>query len=507
MRIDIVERLDELSAEGPGAGSESDSRPGTGSSSSPALSSEVILHLAFEGGQEGIPGLNVEPTPSAAALGRTSLLYGAPGQRHAAIVGLGSAHALNAERLRRAAGSAARAVGREGYKAAAVDLGPAVDGLGAEVGVQAWLEGWMLGSYRFDAYKKETGRKSAVSSLRLLVDPSIRDAAIEWVKKAQHRAESTMLARDWCNEPANVMTPERLVDEIQQRFADLPDVHVRVYRGNDLAAHGMNGLLAVSQGSRYAPALVELIYASDPSQPLVALVGKGMTFDMGGMNVETGRDLSEARFDMGGACAVAGALDLLARSGAAVNVAALIAVADNVPGSGALLPSSIVRYPNGLTVQVGNTDAEGRLILADALLHAQRLGAAEIMDIATLTGSVGHALGLRVAGVWGDLSITEALRDCGETCGDRVWPMPLIDDDEELLRSDYADLNNISSSSYGGACAAALFLRRFVGEDVRWAHIDMANTVQAPSDRGYETVGATGFGVRLLADYLQRIRA
>ncbi|MFC4598295.1 M17 family metallopeptidase [Cohnella hongkongensis] len=486
MRVDIVERPEELAAS-------SGSDPGP---------SEVVLHLAFED-RPDVPGLSVAPTPSAGAHGRISLLYGAPGERHAAIVGLGGALRLDAERLRRAAGCAARAVGREGYAAAAVDLGAAEDRLDAEACVQAWVEGWLLGSYAFNRYKKEA-EPGAVSSLRLRIGGADGQTAARYAEKAQLRAESTMLARDWCNEPANVMTPERLVEEIERRFADYPDVSVRVYRGDDLAAFGMNGLLAVGQGSRHAPALVELIYAPDPTLPLTALVGKGMTFDMGGMNVKTGRDLSEARFDMGGACAVAGALDLLARGGAAARVAALIAVADNVPGSGAMLPSSIVRYPNGLTVQVGNTDAEGRLILADALLHAQRLGASEIVDIATLTGSVGQALGLRVSGVWGDAAVTEALRTCGESCGDRVWPMPLVDDDEELLRSSYADLSNIGSSAYGGACTAALFLRRFVGDGVRWAHIDMANTVQSPADRGYEAAGATGFGVRLLADYIER---
>jgi len=463
---------------------------------------EVELHLAFEG-ERNVPGLDLELTPFVASHGRTTFLYGPPGGRHAAIVGLGSEERLDAERLRRAAGCAARAIGREGYRSIAVDLGRAANKPGAEVCVQAWTEGWLLGGYSFVNYKRET-RQSEVSSMQLRIEGSDGNAVIRLAEKARYRAESVMLARDWSNEPANEMTPERLVEEAKRRFADRPEVRVRVYRGDELQAFGMNGLLAVSQGSRHAPALVELTYTSDPSLPLIAMVGKGMTFDMGGMNVKTGRDLSEARFDMGGAAAVVGALDSLARGGVRANVVALIAVADNVPGSGALLPSSIVRYPNGLTVQIGNTDAEGRLILADALLHAQRLGAAEIVDIATLTGSVGHALGLRVAGVWGHGDVTRSLQDIGDACGDRVWPMPLVDDDEDLLRSEYADLNNISSSAYGGACAAALFLRRFVGEGVRWAHIDMANVVQSPSDRGYETTGATGFGVRLLADYVEQ---
>jgi len=519
MEWKIVSRRKDAAGPGAGAGSDSGSgsgpRPGSGSESGPrpglglksGASSELpdlALHFALEGTTE-IPELNVGLTPGACSLGRTTLLYGPPGGRHSAIVGLGAADVLNAERLRHAAGAASRVVRREGYANAFVDLGVAANGLGLseENCVEAWAEGWLLGSYVFDRYKKSPSPPALLSMTLAIGGSSEKERFAAIVRRASLRAESVMLARDWCNEPANVMTPEHLVEEIQRVFEDRPEIRVRIYRrGGELERLGLNGLLAVGQGSPQSPALVELTYASDPSQPLLALVGKGMTFDMGGMNMKTGRDLSEARFDMGGAAAVAGAMEALARGGVAANVVALIAVADNVPGPGALLPSSVIRYSNGLTVQVGNTDAEGRLILADALLHARRLGAAEIIDIATLTGSVGHALGLRVAGVWGDDGITEALRAIGEKCGDRVWPMPLVDDDEELLRSDYADLSNISSSPYGGAVAAGLFLRRFVGEGVGWAHIDMANTVQSPNDRGCETAGATGFGVRLLTDYV-----
>ncbi|WP_239615676.1 leucyl aminopeptidase family protein [Cohnella mopanensis] len=460
---------------------------------------EIILYLVMEG--DATPsGLDFELRPAMVSAGKITVVYGARGKQHRMLVGLGSVAGFDAERLRRAAGCAARAIGTEGYRSVAVALEVSADNLNEESFMEAWVEGWLLGRYTFDKYK-QTPQQQSIERMFLISENKEPQSLNRMIARTVHRAESIMLARDWCNEPANVMTPGYLVEQVERLFAGR-NVGTRIYRGEELEQFGMNGLLAVGQGSRHQPALIELTYSPNPSLPLLALVGKGMTFDMGGMNVKTGRDLSEARFDMGGACAVVGALDFLLRNESPANVVALIAIADNVPGAGALLPSSIIRYPNGLTVQVGNTDAEGRLILADALLHAQRLGAEEIIDIATLTGSIGHALGLRVAGVWGHRSCTEKLQGIGERNGDRVWPMPLVDDDESLLRSEYADLNNISSSAYGGAVAAALFLRKFIGGSVRWAHIDMANTVQASAHRGYETAGATGFGVRLLADYV-----
>lgn len=467
---------------------------------------DADLRLVLIAEDESAPGL-CEIRDGMAAHGKVTFLYGGGGNQTSALLGLGNADLLDSEKLRRAAGIASRTISREGFRSVAVRLELRSTFPSLEEMIEAWVEGWLLGAYTFDKYKSNVlPRRDGKLSLGC-AKPFDRERCAEAVRRARLRADATMLARDWCNEPANVLTPEQLTKRIEKLFNERPGTSVNVFRGDDLELHDMNGLRAVAQGSRQKPALVEVAYAGDPSKPLISLVGKGMTFDMGGMNVKTGRDLSEARFDMGGAGAVIGALDLLIRAEAPVNVVALVAVADNVPGAGALLPSSIVRYPNGLNVQVANTDAEGRLILADALLYAQRLGSSDIIDIATLTGSVGHALGLRVAGVWGDAVITESLRTVGDRCGDRVWPMPLVDDDDALLRSDYADISNISSSAYGGAGAAALFLRRFIGSGVRWAHVDMANTVQSPSDRGYETIGATGFGVRLLADYVIRSQA
>ncbi|RRJ67429.1 leucyl aminopeptidase family protein [Paenibacillus oralis] len=369
--------------------------------------------------------------------------------------------------------------------------------------LQAWLEGWLLGLYRFDKYRGHTRSSASVEMIVRPADwPELSLRQLEETREtARIRAEGAMLARDLVNEPPDALNPERFAARVQSHFAGTP-VRIRVYKGQELAEREMNGLLAVGAGSKHAPALIELLYdGGSPDLPLLALVGKGVTFDMGGMNVKTGRDISDARMDMGGAAAVIGALDILVRQRAAVRVAALIAVADNLPDARALLPSSVIRYPNGLAVQVANTDGEGRLILADALLHAAKLGAAEAIDIATLTGNVGQALGLGIAAILGDDGMSRELVDIGERNGERLWPMPLMDEYEAELRSDYADLRNVGTSGMAGAIIAALFIRKFVDPSMKWVHIDMAGTVQYKREVSYSAAGATGYGARLLADY------
>ncbi|MCZ8513749.1 leucyl aminopeptidase family protein [Paenibacillus filicis] len=429
----------------------------------------------------------------------------AAGESEVLVVGMGGRGASSLETVRRAGGLSARTLLREGRSCAEL-VRPITAGGGdkedAAAWLQAWTEGWLLGLYRFDKYK-ETAK--APGGVRLNVTPE------EWpelsvpelesaVENARIRAGGTALARDLVNEPPEVLHPNALVESVISHFHSMP-VRIHVYRGPELAAHQMNGLLAVGSGSPHDPALIEIRYEGDPSLPMLALVGKGITFDMGGMNVKTGRDISDARMDMGGAAAVAGAMDILVRQRRRVNVTALIAVADNLPDANAMLPSSVIRYPNGLTVQVANTDGEGRLILADALLHAARIGAAEAIDIATLTGNVGQALGLGIAGLWGDAEMSRMLVEIGERSGERLWPMPLMEEYESELHSDYADLRNVGTSTLAGAITAALFIRRFVAEPMRWVHIDMAGTVQYKQDVGYSEKGATGYGARLLADY------
>ncbi|ALS28222.1 peptidase M17 [Paenibacillus sp. 32O-W] len=441
-------------------------------------------------------------------------LYGrTEGDDDVLAAGMGRRGELTLERVRRAGGASARALLREGRGSALLVREPSglsgaavtvAGGIAAAEWLQAWLEGWMLGLYRFDAFRQATKTEGDVELLLRSEDwPELSgDELAAVVRTARNRTAGVMLARDRVNEPPEALNPERFAEWMAEYFSrDDAPVKVRVYRGQELAERRMNGLIAVGAGGRHEPALVEIRYEGDPRLPMLALVGKGVTFDMGGMNVKTGRDISDARMDMGGAAAVVGAMDILLRERAKVNVTALIPVVDNLPDSRAMLPSSVIRYPNGLTVQVANTDGEGRLILADALIHAANIGAAEAIDIATLTGNIGVALGLGIAGIWGDEEMTRELVEIGERNGERLWPMPLMDEYEAELRSDYADLRNVSGSTLAGAITAALFLRRFVADSMRWVHIDMAGTVQYKQDVGYSEAGATGYGARLLADY------
>ena len=427
-------------------------------------------------------------------------------------VGMGKRKDLTLEKIRRAGGSAARAMLKEGRHCASLtriapgSVIPKSD-IEADLELQAWIEGWLLGLYRFQAHRGTTKIDISIDLLLKSIDwPELTKLELEAVlDHGRLRAEGAILARDLVNEIPGTLNPDRFAEWLAEHFnRDDASVKVHIYRGQELVDLQMNGLLAVGAGSKHAPSLVEIRYERNPELPMLALVGKGVTFDLGGMNVKTASDISDARMDMGGAAAVIGAMEILVRKRANVNVTALIPVVDNVPDAEATLPSSVIRYPNGLTVQVANTDGEGRLILADALIHAANIGATKAIDIATLTGNVGAALGLGIAGIWGDEDIIQSLVEIGERNGERLWPMPLMDEYEADLRSNYADLRNVSTSPFAGAITAALFIRRFVAESMKWVHIDMAGTVQYKQDVGYSEAGATGYGARLLADYVMK---
>ncbi|MCD9022768.1 M17 family metallopeptidase [Cohnella silvisoli] len=430
----------------------------------------------------------------------------ANGEAEVLSIGMGERKKVSLEQVRRAGGVSVRSLLREGVRSAGLVrstvVGSETNEEAALVWLQAWVEGWLLGYYRFEKYKQASKTDTNVDLNIHPEDwPELSASELEnTIAIARIRAEGAMLARDLVNDSPDALNPDAFVERVAAHFLNEP-VRIHVYSGQELVDRQMNGLLAVGAGSLHHPALIEIRYEEDTSLPLLALVGKGITFDMGGMNVKTGRDISDARMDMGGAAAVIGSMDILVKQSAKVNVVALIAVADNLPDAAAMLPSSVIHYPNGLTVQVANTDGEGRLVLADALLHASKLGVAEAIDIATLTGNVGQALGLGLAGIWGDTGMTRKLVEIGERNGERLWPMPLIDEYESELRSDYADMRNVGASTLAGAITAALFIRRFVAESINWVHIDMAGTVQYKQEVGYSEAGATGYGARLLADY------
>lgn len=403
------------------------------------------------------------------------------------------------ETIRAMAGTAARELSRGKVFSATLDVDGLSNGfpdVSPEEAVTAFTEGWHLGAYQFLTYKS----KSEPFCTKLTIEGASEKA----VQTGEQRAEAVSYSRDLMNELSDVLNPESYPERLKDLFKDT-DATVIVHDKAKLEEMKMNGVLTVGRGSRYAPSFVEVSYSKNPSKPLVALVGKGVTFDTGGISLKSGKDLSDMRMDMGGSAAVAGAMKLLVESGADVNVVALIPMVENTPDNTAVLPGEVIQYKNGHTVQVGNTDAEGRLILADGLLRAGELKADYVVDIATLTGSIENALGSEIAGVFGDEELASKMKAIGAKNGDAVWPMPLIDAYDETLQSDYADFNNISSLSFAGSITAALFLRRFVSEDSRWLHVDMAGMMQKTSNSGYYPKTATGYGARLLADYVSEI--
>ncbi|RST76996.1 leucyl aminopeptidase family protein [Siminovitchia acidinfaciens] len=405
------------------------------------------------------------------------------------------------EEVRHLAGGIARDLSSRKVDAASLnvdELAKGVPGLEKGEAVQAFVEGWHLGSYQFFTYK--SNKTPFQTKLGLEGSKDLES----FIREGEIRVQAVSFSRDLMNEVPNVLNPETFPEVLKEAF-ESENVEVNIYRKQQLEELEMHGVLAVNRGSKYDPAFVEMVYRGDESKPLIALVGKGVTFDTGGISLKSGRNISDMRMDMGGAAAVAGAMKLLALSGAKVNVTALIPMVENMPDNSSLLPSEVIRYKNGLTVQVGNTDAEGRLILADGIIRAGDLGAEYIIDIATLTGAVVNALGSKVAGVFGNEEIAVQLKRIGESNGDRVWPLPLVDDYDRYLDSDYADLCNISSKGEAGAITAALFLRRFVPETANWLHVDMAGVMESSGASGYYPKSATGFGARLLADFAVEI--
>lgn len=357
----------------------------------------------------------------------------------------------------------------------------------------AFVEGWNLGTYKYITYKSEATQKKV--DLEFFDENAVKAAK----ETGEVRASAVAFSRDLMNNTANELNPETFPEVLKEELKDTP-VEINVLEKADIEKAEMNGLLAVNRGSKYEPRFVELKYVGDDSKPLVALVGKGVTFDTGGISLKSGRDLSDMRMDMGGAAAVSGAIKLLAESTAKVNVIGLLQIVENMPDSDSMLPGDVIRYKNGKTVQVGNTDAEGRLILADGLIRAEELNADYIVNIATLTGAAAVALGSETGAVMGNLEYASDMRTIGAKNGDNVWPLPLIDAYESYLDSDYADFSNISNKGEAGAITAGLFLRRFVNNPEKWLHVDMAGVMES-QNKGYYAKSARGYGARLLADY------
>lgn len=361
--------------------------------------------------------------------------------------------------------------------------------------VAGLVEGTALHAYRFDRYRRppEEARReveTVLLSAHHEVGPQVRAAAT--VAAAQNRA------RDLQNSPANHMTPEALADRARELAAAHEGVGIRVLGGEEIEARGMGAFAAVARGTAVEPRLIELRYEGPGAAgPLVGLVGKAVTFDSGGLSLKPARSMAEMKFDMSGGAAVLEALGAIAELRLPARVLAVVGATENLPSGSAVKPGDIVLAADGTSIQIDNTDAEGRLVLADCLLHAAREGAERLLDIATLTGAIAVTFGSTYAGLMAsDDDWAAAVEDAAAASGEAVWRLPLHPDYARRVEGRYADLTNAPAKREAGSITAAEFLRRFTG-GLPWAHLDIAG-VAWDSDRAYAAKGGNGFGVRLL---------
>ena len=407
----------------------------------------------------------------------------------------------DAEPLRRAAAAAVRRARDLGAGTIAVFMPP--DGLSSRDRAQAIVEGGLLGTYRFDKYLKEKNGKIVRSLAVLEPDRRSAPAAREGVRLGQIWAEATCLTRDLVNEPANVVTPAFLARRATEIARD-GALTLKVLERADCAKMGMGAYVGVAQGSEEPPKFIHLTYTpKGRARRRVAIIGKGITFDSGGLDLKSADGMLRMKDDMAGAAAVLGLFQALPRIKLPVEVHGLIAATENMPSGTAQRPGDIVRAMNGLTVEIGNTDAEGRLTLADALSYAvKHIEPDEMIDMATLTGAVVIALGQGVSGVMAsDDGLAARVLAAADAAGERMWRLPLHEEYKEGLKSDVADLNNISSQRGAGAIVAALFMREFTS-GVPWAHLDIAGTAFTERELPLGPKGATGVTVRTLLGYL-----
>ena len=370
------------------------------------------------------------------------------------------------------------------------------------------VEGAVLGAYTFDRHKLEKERffKEKLS-LEIVVHPDhqadaeARKARYAWV------SENVNLARDLINEPANIVNPLVLAERAQQVALET-GLQCEVLDETALKAKGYHGLLHVGAGSATPPRMVILRHAPKKSSAeTIALVGKGLTFDSGGISIKPADKMWEMKGDMAGAAAVLATMRTIAKLQPSVRVIGILCCAENMPGNHANRPGDIFVAKNGKTIMVDNTDAEGRLVLADGLARAGEEGATHVVDIATLTGAVVRALGPSVAGILGtNGDLIKRVIAAGESHGEAFWELPLVEEYRESLKTPYADINNIAAGGVAGAITAALFLREFVPENVAWAHLDIAGPMFRDREWRYYEAGALGFGVKTLVHLVERFR-
>lgn len=413
-------------------------------------------------------------------------------------VGLGDANKVTADTVRKAAGAAARELA--GHSKAAFALAAADIEL-----AEAVAEGALLGSYNFQGYKSEKPRtwRAPLKSVSVVVDADNVKAARVAVKRAAAITTSVYAARTWVNMPGNLLRPPNFANEAASAAREL-GVEAEILHPEELQEQGYGGLLAVGSGSDAGPRLLRLHYRPATSVKRLALVGKGITFDSGGISIKPAQGMWEMKYDMAGAAAVIAATLAIARLELPVEVITYAPMAENMPSSTSYRPGDIVTLYGGTTVEVLNTDAEGRMVLGDAIARACEDEPDLLLNLATLTGGQVIALGNTVAGLMGDADLAAEVRDAGERIGESLWFMPLPEAIKSNMDSPLADVSQVSGGMdrAGHMLQGGVFLSHIVAEDLPWAHLDIAGPAfNSGGSAGYQPKGATGFGVRTVVEF------
>ena len=441
-------------------------------------------------------------------LGEITTIYtmGKLAAKRVIVVGLGAQE--TAQALRRASSIAARHLQNTGAHHIALALNREQLNVDAAQGVQAQVEGALLGLYTFKKYQhsNDNGNGRDIRKISIVAGEANKEDVLgEAVRQGSILAEATNLARDLVNEPPNVLTPTELANRastMAQQFG----LECEILDRPQMRELGMGGLLAVAQGSAEPPKFIILRYrgASQNTGKGMAFVGKGITFDTGGISLKPAERMHEMKGDMAGAAAVICAMQAIAALKPAINVTALVSSAENMPSGTAYRPGDILRIMNGKTIEIVNTDAEGRLVLADALSYAATESLSPVIDVATLTGGIVIALGSVMSGLFcNDDELSDELLAAGRAAGEKFWRMPLDEEYAEQIKSDIADIKQTGGRPASSVTAAKI-LENFVG-DAKWAHLDIAGMDFVDNPKPYQEKGATGFAVRTLVELAVRL--
>jgi leucyl aminopeptidase len=430
--------------------------------------------------------------------GETALLYGQVGpSARLLLVGLGEKNLFTLEKLRRAAATVARRAGALGLKTAAFSL-PALPDTAIREISRTVAEGARLGLYRFDRHKSAADEKD-LETFWLVADEGELEEATEGAELGAKVAEGTELARDLANEPSNIATPEYLAERAR-RISEEYGMELTVLDRAGIEEERLMGLATVGRSASNEPYFIVLEHRGGGDSAPIVLIGKAVTFDSGGISIKPSAGMEDMKFDMSGGAAVLGAMEAAGALDLPLNVVVIVPATENLPGGDAFKPGDVLQMHSGKTVEIVTTDAEGRLILADALSYARRYEPSAVVDCATLTGACAVALGDHASGLMGnDENLIAELQTAGETTGERAWPLPLFGEYTEQIKGDTADIKN-SGGRRGGALTAGAFLKEFT--DYPWAHLDVAGTAYGKKGNAYTTKGATGVPARLLIEFL-----